>query len=492
MNRIATILVTTFVCLSSTQSSAKQAISETFLLSEFRKAQTQTDKGIAAALSSLDVAQYGRDLGFAPIFFGQTSYGKSQQELLPNSFQAEDTYMANIGIKKKFEYGIESELSYQYLNLQLGDYQTQGQPEEVFVPKAKLSVNMSLWRNFLGRLDKLSDQSLEISKDLVHIKNSIQLSQVESQIRMMFWRYAQLQQIQKVNSQLLNASIKQQDQIKKRLRRGVADQADLGRSEATVLQRKYEENKINLQMMAIARDLISIMGAHSKIENYVVNASFDDPKIEQCSEYISKIKATPRELSQYSKLLTKLNKGYQIKRETMLSDKGNELFFQANITGNGQDLEYQPAQEESFHSSKANYEMLLGFTMQLGKSASRLSGAQVTEERLLLEKDSLELNSKMSAQHLYTVKALAEHKRNISFLERTMKAMSVSLKAQEEKFNQGRLDYINLIREQESLTSMKAQLITLKVDRVLTLISYFSVFNEVPCAFNLNKGVKNG
>lgn len=150
-------------------------------------------------------------------------------------------------------------------------------------------------------------------------------------------------------------------------------------------------------------------------------------------------------------------------------------------------MESSTAIDQSFYASKANYSIMLDVQIPLGDSSKQAQIAQIKSKMYGLGKEAFSIQSKMASLHAYSQKNFVQIEETLSSLRNARNAMQLSLYEQRKKFNQGRLDYLFLLQEEDNLTQLDAKMASMEFERKALLIEYFSIFDKTPCPFNLLK-----
>lgn len=301
------LLGSTFFLLGQTGLS-KEKLTETKLLELYKQSQSEAFYSKQASEAELESLIHQFNSKFDPMFIGTLGAINTNQDPIPYTSQAERTYSTSVGIKKNFDFGTSATASYAYRKMALGKYQdpsTPG-PSEMYAPAVNLNVGISLLKNFLGSLDSAQEDEINASKALNTEKNKIQDNAILSQIRTFYWRYGLLEDMKKVKNNLLSAAYKQRSQLKQRSDRGIADNADLARNQASIAQQKSDIVELEADQLEIIRYVLQLIG-NTSANAYKYSFHVDPSSLSQCIARISNTPQTPKEWSSYTDFLSSLN-----------------------------------------------------------------------------------------------------------------------------------------------------------------------------------------
>jgi outer membrane protein TolC len=75
--------------------------------------------------------------------------------------------------------------------------------------------------------------------------------------------------------------------------------------------------------------------------------------------------------------------------------------------------------------------------------------------------------------------------KTIENLETSTGFLKERIKSVEQKYRQGRVDFLNLVQEQDQLFNAENGLIESQLMFMNELLNYFSAFDKLPCKLNL-------
>lgn len=465
---------------------AKMKIDEQALIDLYHKAKSTSYLSREARLEGAKTRQLDYEQNFDITANSTLGYSHSQEDLLPFSFLSENSYVASVGLKKQHSYGFESGFEYSVTRLDLGKYSDNSinSPTRLYIPHAKFQIAMSLWKNFLGSFDNLLKEELSHDLKLTELRNAIEKTHLENRIREFFWRYVYLEKSEKIRKELLQSSQSQGQELLQRKEQAVADKADLERNRATILQRKYELSSITMTKLEILKAIQDLLGESKEPPKFEIIADIDNPDIQNCTMKIDSEMAANRTWTNKSKLYEVLESHSRIQIEKIREEQGFELQLSGFLEGKGIDDKLRGSVNESLSLTKSNYGILLSLSSPVGGSLKNLKSSKIRKTKLELEKELRTIRAESSSLHSFSVKTFAQQESDLLKIVEAKEAMKSSLHEQKIKYEQGRLDYLSYIQEEEALSQIEMQILSLKISRILTLIHYFAFFDQTPCKFN--------
>src|SRR5690606_6951168 len=100
-------------------------------------------------------------------------------------------------------------------------------------------------------------------------------------------------------------------------------------------------------------------------------------------------------------------------------------------------------------------------------------------------KTHVEIKSLLEATHTSAVQSIGLLLSTMQKLESTTSLLKERIKSVEQKYKQGRVDFLSLVQEQDQLSNAQNGLIESQLLFMQELLNYFAAFDKLPCQFNL-------
>ena len=183
---------------------------------------------------------------FMPRFTLQASHMLDERQNSSSAFFGNRTTTDNFtaGIEKQFSFGLNTKLSYGFIN-----NQTSGASPLLFPPygsngynnaQTQIDLTQSLWRNFLGEESKATAKRDEATALVLHYQESFHLKQLRAQAESAYYRLAIARQAVQLQQELLDRAKKILDWSTKRVNNRIADRVDLLQAKTAYQQRELE------------------------------------------------------------------------------------------------------------------------------------------------------------------------------------------------------------------------------------------------------------
>lgn len=399
-----------------------------------------------------------------------------------------------LGLVKKFKYGVESKLEAS-VDSRSGSSPTGGSFNSANTTMLSLELGFDLWSNFLGRISKRQLENAKLSDEQMKIKQSLDLKALESNNRKLFWALVANEEKKKLTNKLFLTAKKQARDARKRLKSAVADKSEVARYDSQVSMRQGQLYLLDYEKENLLSKLRSqfpqLSGQSITLSNYNLDKTVFE--ILSCTETIRSQKGTPYEFTEYDEFLGFLSK-IQKNQEKIDNSSSIDLKLVTKFKTTGvASEEVAPGQYEgSFNESiediennnRSGLEAALMFNIPLGSTSSELKDVNTLVNKKRLTAQLTEAKTSMTSTHEQISNSIKILIDVIKTQKENSKNLQVRVKDMKKKYSQARIPLFALIQDQDELMNNDLNVIDTQVTILNTLLDYFIVFNKTPCAFN--------
>jgi outer membrane protein TolC len=403
------------------------------------------------------------------------------------------------GISKKTRQGIDMDLSVG-LDDRTGASDVQGF-RAINTLIARLSLEFDLWQNFLGRMTKHLEQSILKQKELAQEKKTIEEDQFVLTLRRLFWNAIAIEEKKIVAKNLYQqAQVQYQDALKRK-QNAIADKSEVARFESQIYQRKaillgldYQENQIVKTLKQLVPNLGQTLEGKNLSSTLALNIDETIKSVMSCVDLISGQKDLPLQFSSYQQFLKLLNEIEieQDKANDLNSPISLKLTTSAFLTGIGSEFQNENLYEGSSHlawrdlsdNNRSGASIGLNFSVPFGEKSYDAIEVKKVYQNKKSQAQRKNFESQLASTHEQTVQAIGILNEVLESQKRNSALLKVRLNEMEQKFKQARISLQELLLDQDAQMNSELNVVDSKLTVILTLLDYFSYFNQTPCDFN--------
>ena len=398
------------------------------------------------------------------------------------------------GVIKPTKYGVKAELAVS-VDQRSGSSEQQVF-EDIHTTIYGLTLTMDLWKDLFGKVTQRKIENAKVAYKSAQLQREVEQKTYSVAVRRIYWALVANNEKKKISESLLEASIAQTNDAKKRLKANISDKGEVARYEAQVAQRKgsllllrYEREALLKQL----KDLVpSLNGKEIALGSYNLDQALGE--VLSCAALIQTKKDAPMDFTKYDEvanLLKEVQKN-QTTIDSTYDDIDISLSTTFKQTGLGSDQEGTDRFEGSFQKSlddisdndRSGFEAALLVTVPLGKKASNTEDVikEYNKKRLAAQIESTQNNiSTTHRQISESIKILGDV---IGVQKVNSEQLKIRVADMRKKYNQARIQVNDLIQDQDALFSSDLSIVDTKLNVLSTLLDYFAVFTETPCSFN--------
>ena len=394
----------------------------------------------------------------------------------------------SLGVKKKFGWGVDTNLSYTYRYEKLGPsapLNLAGQ--ELYIPLLNMDLEVDLWKNFLGRLDKAKRQNLVQKLKTSQIHSKLQLNTFHLQLRSLYWSLVSQERRIKIFEDLVRATKVAYREMQSRLRDNVADPGNVANMAATVSKAEADHRTAVIQRNFIERELKTLIPELQKFD-IKVNSDYSlirktIRKCVSCAQSMGRMREIPLQYTEYDELINSLVGELNLKLKEL--EEYDSLDIKFNLKGNsfGFDPDSGEAISQPFSFDTTQYQAMVTATMPLGNPANTRVISIANEKRMVaIEKEKI--SADFFAAHQNLQRNFGPLERAVDLYHKSIKEQKRAFKNTQKKFRQGRISVIEYISDQNRLLTSKLEVLAIEEKIITEMLKYYMTYNLAPCDFN--------
>jgi outer membrane protein TolC len=487
-----------FLLVAPLWAASEIEITEKSLISLSKQGSPQLDEIEAAFLqSSLNEKQ--TDEKFAPELFAEGKYSETNEQAIIR-FQPvfSPISQTQVGVKKDFSQGFNASASVVTDQRSAAPTSFTGRFNQVTTTTVKFTVQMDLWKNLFGRMDKAKLYNAALDSKRAKIQQEISTKTFELTLRRLYWSLVANQEALGISEVLLKASKEQLAEVNQRFKNSVAEADEVARNKAQVASREAAILGFRYQREDLIRQLKNFVpelsGKEIVIGDYDIQKTID--RVLACTATIATQPKTPYQYTKYDEIVGLLKEVKTNNR--IINDRyagpDVSLYGTAKTTGIGSDPvdsngfrgSYGAAREDIENNNRTGYEVGLAVTIPLG-SAKR----DAAEVKRLYDDKRFEARIRESELQVEnTHSALVKRIGYLTEVNRVQKVNSDELKKRlgfiRKKYKQARVSINDVILDQDAFLSSELTTIDTRLAILNTIFDYLTVFTDTPCELNRN------
>ncbi len=477
-----------FVVLTSITLEAKTSLNESALI-EMALEQGPRSKGLKAQVEMSKAENALTNAKFSPRAMAQYTYASSNEDAI---IQFLPVYESD----KNFQLGVEQNLplgakvSGGLFAVQLNS--TDGLINNATQVGAQVNLEVDVWSNFLGQLDKSELRSKAISQEISELQMDIGKQQIITDVRKIYWNLVINELSLDLSNRLIKTSKKQLRETLRQAREGASDKGDVARSKAQVQSRESASLFFSYQKEILIAGLQKFIPQLNP--NDITISKEQTPIVEKkalvCIENIANQKELQKTYSNQFKIIDLLEEKSPL--EIKIAEATNQV--DVKLTGR-----YQTSGVENSHSRalsnisdryRDGYQVGLTVSMPLGGSIDKAQKSRVlaTKNSLASQKESL--NLQLRSEHQKAQRSLSILNKAVQSQASSIKNLATSYKMSERKYKQARISLNTYVLEQDNLFNSELQLLDTKKQVINLLLDYFQLFPNHPCEINILRGAQ--
>ena len=352
---------------------------------------------------------------------------------------------------------------------------------------AELSLMVDLYKDFLGRVTRKRVDNLELNTQIADLNQKINAHQFKLNIQKIYWSLVANNESIVITNELIRQAKKQYKITSKKFKNSISDKGLLARTKSLIASRQGSLNSLEYtrsNLLKSLRQLIpEISQKNIELSPYDINQI--KGQVLECTGLINKYNQLPLENTLLDEVSNIQNNIYS--NEKIIAKSHSTIDLKMNLSAqlNGRDFSYSNSIENLRNDPQPVGTVLFSLSIPLSgqqketeKSLSTLAEIQqLTLPTINLSKiKSYDQEIKSSIKVLLS--ALENQKTNTENLK-------ISIENSRQKFSQARITVEQLVQEEDNYFYSEISSIQTNLSIIHTLLDYFSIFTNTPCALNI-------
>ena len=466
-----------------------------FLMNEkqiIKMAQEETPRlqQIKAEQERLNAEKFSVQSQFDPKISGGYNYFSSNESAIIQFAPVfKPQKLANLGVEQKTSLGT---------TVRAGAYSNQISTANGLINNAtqvgvQFGLDIDIWKNFLGRLDRSQLNSVKAQKKASDFKSQIDQHSFVLDIRKIYWALIANELSLDLSKQLVKTASQQLNESQRKIREGLGDSGDVARNKAQLQSRETSVLFFSFQKEQYLAQLKSMIPALTgKTLTLNKREVIDMEKLaKQCMTEIISANQLNTSYSKFDDIIALLEDRQSHDLKIATASDSLDLKLLAGYQASGVDNSHQEAMDRLNTNFRNGYQVGVQLQLPIGGDTRRAREAQTAATRYKYQSQIRGLQLQMNAEYEKMKSALVLLVKATESQGDTVASLQTSLKRTKRKFKQARVSLNTFILEQDNLFNSELQLIDTKRRVLHLLLDYFKVFTEHPCQINTTQGVQS-
>jgi len=486
MPKAKIFLASAFIFLLGQISQAQVVLSDE-VLAKMAAEENPTTLGMTAQVEQSKSTQSLTQSQFDPKLSASYSYQSSNEDAIFEFIPVwRPQKNLKVGLAQKISYGMKVNTEIFANQLTSAD----GFVTDATQVGALVGLELDIWKNFLGRLDKKDLTNQELGRKIAELQGKTNKRGFVLDVRKIYWTLVATELSLNLSQSLVKTAKNQLRDAKRRANDGAGDSSDISRNQAQVSAREsaalffsYQKENLLAQLKSLLPDLETKTLSINTNERKSM-----DVKTRQCLGQIAQEKEMKSQYSDYPEIVSMLE---EQKRNSVALAKATDSMdvkLQASYQASGVSDSHGKAVERFTDEFKNGYAVGVAVNVPLGGDLTKARESQViaTHHRISSQKEGLRL--KLSAEHQKAQKALKLLSQASASQRKTISNLKKSMKSSQRKYRQARISLNTLILEQDNYFNAELQNIETQRQILEFLFDYFKIFPKHPCSANTATG----
>ncbi len=351
---------------------------------------------------------------------------------------------------------------------------------------AKFGIEVDLWKNFQGWLEKAQLRKMEYSLKKAQLLGKIEVGSAISSTRKLYWSIIANRMQRKSMKALVAQVQRQKAQAEKRYSAGVGEKGDVYRSDSQLSDTKAALTGIEYQYQNMLINLKKIIPSYNEKELIFPIANIDQNMslVMECTKLILGQKNIPWENTLYDEVLKLSDRAYIEARKADGRYASSDLKFTYEHKYAALGENYVGAQTALSEDAEQEFTANLTFTKALTarKSSSEALKKRTTYLNYKIEND--QLRSLVSSRHSQMADMISLLQMAVSQRKSTGESLKKILEESKRLHRLARIPLETLISDQSQYYQSEYDTVSAQLLVMHELLDYFSVFTQTPCRLN--------
>lgn len=418
----------------------------------------------------------------APQLHSQASYSRtSEKAFAPFIPVTSPIQTLSVGVSQPTQYGA-----------QMGARAFTEQTTNNFVDKGTTSgvafeLSVDLYRDLFGRLTKNQIRSAELQHERARVEQEVQQKQFLIQLQKLYWQLVANEESLKISQSLLKTAIEQEQDARRRLTNNISDVGEVARAQSQVAGRKasilYYEYQRENGIQALKELVPSLATQKVTMGKYNIDQAVFN--VMACTQTIANFEQTPMHLTPLSQLIELLEEEYRVNNKVAQRYGDWDLGLKTEVQRLGKrDGGYSNSFDDFKDDGRTAFMVGVELQIPLGSRKETTQRTLELVERKQNEIQTQQLVGRIHAFHTQISQSIGILNEVIKNQRINSQKLNESLDETQKKYRQARISFNDLIRDQDSYLQSNLNEIQTKLTVINTILDYFTVFTQTPCALN--------
>lgn len=392
------------------------------------------------------------------------------------------SHNANVGVRKQFALGVNTSVEAFAVQLSTNDRFIY----EATQVGARVNLEIDVWKNFLGQLDRAGLISNEVKSRRIEIESELQKISSLIDVKKIYWSWVANEESLRLSKELIQSAEQQLRDSKSRLRAGAGDRGEVARYEAQLESRRGSLLLFELQretLISLLRQQIPSLSEY-QISIKPIEVEKAQSGYDQCANSIIQLRQYDEKATFVPIVVELLRLEYLENRRQAERYSGLDMKVVGRLQTTGTSPGYPGAERDFREDRRRGYAVGLQVTLPIDGVQENSEKKLLAAQKAAYEAQSRRLESQLFATHQEARKNLKTVSDALRRQANKSKFLLVNLDEMKNKFSQGRVSVSNLIFEQDTYFQSMIQEIDLKLQAVHALYDYFKLFPKHQCPMN--------
>jgi outer membrane protein TolC len=349
-------------------------------------------------------------------------------------------------------------------------------------------LGVNLWKDLFSKRTMSEIEKAQTYSRQAQWQKEIGIASFENSLRKIYWSIVANAEALKISEGLLQSSLKQVKEAKRRRKNNIADAGEVARYQSQVAARQASIISLKYERATLIKNLKELLPHIALKDVQLKPYNIDDTvnKVLACTSTIASQGQPPLRFTKYDEIVSALEKQSQLESKINNSYDDIDVQLQTEYGFKGRANSGSDSFNDLQDDGRRN--VAVGLTVNIPLESKKKTTREVLNKATKLKYRSKKMQemAKIKAYHTQTVSQIALLQEIIRNQKENTKYLGISLKNSKRKYNQARLTVEQLVQEQDAYLQSNLDEIRTKLAVINTIFDYLSVYTETPCALNKN------
>lgn len=347
-------------------------------------------------------------------------------------------------------------------------------------------LGVNLWKDLFAKRTQSEMEKAETYSKQAQWQKEIGIATFENTLRKIYWSIVANAEALKISEGLLQSSLKQVKEAKRRKKNNIADAGEVARYQSQVAARQASIISLKYERATLIKSLKELLPHISlnevKLKPYDIDKTVET--VLACTATIASQAGPPLDFTKYDEIVEALEKQSQLEKKINNSYDDVDIKLQTEYGYKGRANSGSDSFDDLQDDARRN--VAVGLTLNIPLESKKRTTREILNKATTLKYRSQKMRelAKIKAYHTQTVSQIGLLREIIRNQKENTKYLGISLKNSQRKYNQARLTVEQLVQEQDAYLQSNLDEIRTKLAVINTIFDYLSVYTDTPCALN--------